>query len=59
MERIGFNAAELQAVRDSINNLGSFIGGGENNVDPTWGEAVEARSRIEVLSSQLFYVEHH
>ena len=51
------NAAELQAVRDSTNSLGPFIGGGKNDVDPTWGEAPEVRSRIEILAGQLFYVE--
>lgn len=51
------NAAELQAVRDSTNSLGPFLGSGKDDEDPTWGEAAEVRSRVEILAGQLFYVE--
>lgn len=52
------SSAEQLAVRDATMSLGPFLNGDKNESDPTAGEAVEERSRIEILEGQLFYVEN-
>jgi hypothetical protein len=49
------NAVDQQAARDTILSLAPMAGG--NDTDPTGGEAVEVRSRIQTLQGQLMLVD--
>lgn len=49
------SAVDQQAARDTILSLAPLAGG--NDKDPTGGEAVEVRNRIQVLQGQLMLVD--
>ena len=50
-------AAEEVAVRDAIVSLAPFMNSDENDPDPTSGQAVAMRDKIEVLQGQLLVVD--
>jgi hypothetical protein len=50
-------AAEQQAARDAIVSLAPFASGEKGDPDPTGGQAVETRNRVEILQGQLMLVD--
>jgi hypothetical protein len=51
------NLADQQAVRDTIISLAPFASSEKGDADPTGGQAVEARNKIDILQGQLMLVD--